>query len=86
MLQVYLVILVYVFSEFLDEGYHVAVIDLVGEIVHLQLQDCTWVLVLAELCVVTPEDGLVLSRGLNLLIVQLDDLRFAENLTFGRFQ
>jgi hypothetical protein len=70
-LGVDLVVLVDLARELLHERDHVAVVDLVGEVVEAQLQDGAGVAVLGELGVVLAEAGLVLR--LRFLVVELDD-------------
>lgn len=59
-------------GELLNQRDHVAVVHLVGQVVHSQLQDGTWVAVLRERGVVLAEAALL--RLLRLFVVQLDDL------------
>lgn len=71
-LDIDVVVLVDILRKLLEQRNHIAVVDLVCELVHFELQNSTWVLVLVELRVVSPERCHRFLLGRQLLVVHLD--------------
>ena len=83
MSEIYFVVFEYVFGELFYKGSHVAVVHLVSEVVHLQLQNCAWIFVLTESGIFPAKSGLVLLWHICLLKVKLDNLGPSVGVRLG---